>query len=214
MILLTAARMPEGLDKDTLAMTVLLLFPSPENEEYIEKLRSKTHTPSACESLFALALVYEQLRELTGCVGDTSNLILARNKMGKPYFKDSDIRFNVSHSKGYVVSAVSVGEELGVDVEASNITPERAERFAKRYFSDQEQSEILNSPELFARKWTEKEARAKFLGKSVENILSQDKTSTGPRSFDDIYLHQFSIDGHPITLCTKRDFSTISFTVQ
>ena len=214
MILLTSAKMPEGLDKNTLASAVSLMFPSPENRDFIERMREKTLESSACESLFALTLLYEQIRDLPQTHGDTKDLVFLRNPMGKPYFKDSDIRFNVSHSKGFVVCAAAVGEELGVDVEASLITPERAERLSKRYFSEEEQTEISKHPEIFARKWTEKEARAKFSGESIEKILSQDKISPFSEIKSSIRLHRYTFEEHPVTLCTKRDFSTIIYTVQ
>ena len=134
--------------------------------------------------------------------------------MGKPYFKDSEVKFNLSHSKGYVACAVSIGVELGIDIEASEISGERAKKLAKRYFSEEEQNEVLKKHEIFARKWTEKEARAKFFGESIGNILYNDKTCAKNPFFDQIVLHKFSFGDIPITLCTKRDFSTIIFTIQ
>ncbi len=213
MILLTAAKMPDGLDKNILADAVGLMFSNPENKKYIEDIRRRANGSSACESLFALALLYEKIRELP-CYIDTSELIFGRNECGKPYFKDSDVKFNISHSKGYVACAVSLGEELGVDIEAAEISRERAERLAKRYFCEEEQKEILKNHEIFTRKWTEKEAKAKFSGGSVGNILSSDKIIEEFSNLDQIILHKFSFDNTPITLCTKRDFSTIIFSVQ
>ena len=40
---------------------------------------------------------------------------------GKPYFKDSDIHFNYSHSKNYIVVAIST-TSLGVDIEERIVT--------------------------------------------------------------------------------------------
>ena len=212
MILLTASKIPEGLDKNTLATTVSLLFPSAENDDYIENIRSRSNDSSAFESLFALALLYDLVTELGIC--DTSDLKFERSEIGKPYFSDSKIKFNISHSKGYVACAASIGEELGVDIEASVLSVERVERLAKRFFPEIEQKELKNDPESFSRRWTEKEARAKFFGQSVENILSADKISPNNQYSEKIRLHSFAIGDVPITLCTKEDFSTISFTVQ
>ena len=214
MILLTSAKMPDGLDKDTLAAAVALMFPNPENEEYVEAIRSRANDVSACESLFALALLYEQIRELSSAPADSASLIFARSELGKPYFKDSEIRFNISHSHGYVASAASIGEELGVDIEASQMSAERAVRMAKRYFCYHEQQEIAKHPEIFARKWSEKEAKAKFFGESIGNILSIDQNSQNNADLESLSLHKFSFENIPITLCTKRNFSTIIFTAQ
>ena len=38
------------------------------------------------------------------------------DKFGKPYFENSDIYFNISHSGNYVVAAVSE-HEIGVDIQ-------------------------------------------------------------------------------------------------
>ena len=214
MILLTASKIPQGLDKDTLAEAVRLMFPNPENREYIDEIQSRANRDSACESLFALAMLYDGIVELPTEGADPSELVFARSKMGKPYFKASKIKFNVSHSKGYVAVALSLGEELGVDIEASEIPPERARRLAERYFSRDEIKIVEGSPKKFAQMWTEKEAKAKFLGESIGNILSIDKKSANPEEFCDISLHRFKIGEIPISLCTKRHFSTIKFTIQ
>lgn len=214
MILLTCTKMPVGLDKNTLAYTVGLLFPHPDNREYIETIRSRANPQSACESLFALALLYEQICELPCPPVNMSALIFARNEFGKPYFKDSDLRFNVSHSNGLVACALSQGEELGLDLEASEIPPARAKKLAARYFNEAEQQSVANHPEIFARLWSEKEAKAKFFGTSIGNILSDDKiTGSHPRC-PAVYFHRFSYQNIPITLCTISAYSTISFTFQ
>ena len=213
MILLSAAKMPAGLDKNALSDTVSLLFPHQDNREYIETIRQRKNDESACESLFALALLYEQIFSLPRRI-DTSKLILARSELGKPYFVNSALKFNLSHSKGYVAVACSIGEELGVDVEASDLSFDRALKMAERYFTAEEIKKVTACPKAFAKIWSEKEAKAKFRGESVGNILSEEQNSDNSDKNGNIRTHSFSIDGFPITLCTKRDFSTIIFTVQ
>ena len=213
MILLTASRMPDGLSKSILADTVSLLFPHPDNKDYIENIRERKNDRTACESLFALALLYEQLLSLP-CRIDPSALIFDRSELGKPYFKDSRVKFNISHSKGYIAVASSIDEEVGVDVEASELPYDRAIKMAERYFSIYEIKEVKNHPESFARIWSRKEAKAKFLGESVGNILSAEQNQENSDKISKIYAHSFSIGKIPITLCTKREFSTIIFTIQ
>ena len=213
MILLTASRMPDGLSKSILADTVSLLFPHPDNKDYIENIRERKNDRAACESLFALALLYEQLLSLP-CRIDPSALIFDRSELGKPYFKDSRVKFNISHSKGYIAVASSIDEEVGVDVEASELPYDRAIKMAERYLSISEIKEVKNYPESFARIWSRKEAKAKFLGESVGNILSAEQNQENSNKISEIYAHSFTIDKIPITLCTKREFSTIIFTIQ
>ena len=213
MILLTAAKMPDGLDKSILAQAVGLMFSNFQNEGYFREIKERENDFSACESLFALALLYDQICNLP-CPIDPSQLVFERGECGKPYFRDSDVKFNISHSKGYVACTVSVGEELGVDIEAAEISADRAERLAKRYFSAEERSDIEKAPESFARRWTEKEAKAKFFAQSIGNILLDGKNTTIPSDFIDFCYHRFAFGKIPITLCTKRDYSTIIFTAQ
>ena len=212
MILLTSAKMPDGLDKEVLAETVRLLFPNEKNQEYIANIEKRAEI-AATESLFALALLYELIRSLP-TKRDTSDLVFARSHMGKPYFENSDVRFNVSHSKGYVAVAVSVGEELGVDVEATNLPHDRALKMAERYFSESERQQILREEKSFADLWSEKEAKAKLFGESIGNMLSKEKKESLDEKSDDVRIHSFSIDEFPVSLCTKRNFSTIVYTVQ
>ena len=212
MILLTSAKMPDGLDKHVLASAVGLMFSNESNREYIEKIESRADIP-ATESLFALALLYEQILTLP-CPVDASSLVFERSAMGKPYFKDSDVKFNISHSHGYVSCAVSLGEELGVDIEASEIGEERATKLAQRYFGDDDFSAVSSSPENFVRIWSEKEAKAKFFGDSLTNLLEKEKKIHENPDLAEITLHKFSHGDIPVTLCTKRSFSTICYYIQ
>jgi 4'-phosphopantetheinyl transferase len=83
-----------------------------------------------------------------------------------------EFRFNVSHSHGLALFAVSLHRELGVDVE--KIRPEfTGEDIAKRYFSLAEQQELNNiSPRdravAFFLCWTRKEAYIKALGDGLQ----------------------------------------------
>ena len=212
MILLTSAKMPDGLDKHVLASAVGLMFSNESNREYIEKIESRADIP-ATESLFALALLYEQILTLP-CPVDTSSLVFERGAMGKPYFKDSDVKFNISHSHGYVACAVSLGEELGVDIEASEIGAERAAKLAQRYFGEDDFFAISTFPEKFARIWSEKEAKAKFFGDSLTNLLEKEKNICENPDLNEITTHKFSHGKIPVTLCTKRTFSTICYYTQ
>ena len=212
MILLTCAKIPDGLDKNTLASAVRLMFPHRDNEKYIEDIRGRKNGSSACESLFALAMLYERICELP-CRVVTEELIFDRNENGKPFFKGSDLKFNISHSRGFVACAASIGEEVGIDVEAAIIPAEKAEKLASRYFSKEELAAILSDHNIFTRLWCEKEAEAKFYGKSVVNILSDLKNKVDQNVERCICLHRFEFDSIPIILCTKRDFSTIIFSV-
>lgn len=79
---------------------------------------------------------------------------------GKPYVKNLDVHFNVSHSSGIVVCAVS-DKEIGIDIERiREINPRAAEKFA----SPSELEYIRNSENGFFEIWTLKEAYFKCIG--------------------------------------------------
>ena len=88
---------------------------------------------------------------------------------GKPALRDSSgIRFNTSHSGEMALYALTVGCELGVDVEQLR-TLDDPESIATRFFSPGEASELLSlNPEdrgtAFFRCWTRKEAYVKAIG--------------------------------------------------
>jgi 4'-phosphopantetheinyl transferase len=88
---------------------------------------------------------------------------------GKPALRDSSrIRFNTSHSGEMALYALTVGCELGVDVEQFRALDD-PESIASRFFSPSEASELLSlNPEergtAFFRCWTRKEAYVKAIG--------------------------------------------------
>ena len=94
-----------------------------------------------------------------------------QNKYGKPFISNegaASLYFNLSHSAGRVVLAVSRCEEIGVDIESA-IKPRRIAAIAQRYFSDKEAAALLSLPEnqqqsRFYDLWTLKEAYIKACG--------------------------------------------------
>ena len=93
-------------------------------------------------------------------------LRFAYNNWGKPELVDERLSFNLSHSGGEALLAVSRDAELGVDIE--NIRP-LTDALARHFFSAAECRELANLPEherlpAFYRCWTRKEAFVKGHG--------------------------------------------------
>jgi len=91
---------------------------------------------------------------------------------GKPAISEeqnsASLHFNLSHSAGKVVLAVSRFKDIGVDVECARKS-RRIAAIAQRYFSDTEADELLILPEdkqqsRFYDLWTLKEAYIKACG--------------------------------------------------
>lgn len=96
-------------------------------------------------------------------------IVLNTDEYGKPFILDCpDVHFNVSHTKGLIVCAVS-DRTIGVDVERLR---KYDPRIVKSYFTPSEQEYISMKAESldkgFIEIWTMKEAYLKWLGRGIE----------------------------------------------
>jgi 4'-phosphopantetheinyl transferase len=111
----------------------------------------------------------------------------AYSNYGKPGLADvkNDIRFNLTHSHGLALLAVTRGREIGVDVEHLRNMERDGEPLAERFFSPREVA-VLRSllPELrreaFFHCWTRKEAYIKAHGEGLSLPLDQFDVSLHP----------------------------------
>jgi 4'-phosphopantetheinyl transferase len=107
---------------------------------------------------------------------------------GKPYltgeFSHSRLRFNLAHSQGLALYAITQGREVGVDIEY--IRPHSAHKqIAHRFFSPWEVMALKALPshlqqEAFFNCWTRKEAYIKARGKGLSFPLNQFSVSLTP----------------------------------
>ena len=93
------------------------------------------------------------------------------NEYGKPYLKDYNIFFNISHSFDYVITAIS-NNEIGIDIEKVRQTPIKT---INQFATEKEKEYILSSKnnieERIFKIFTLKEAYFKRLGTNLNNIL-------------------------------------------
>ncbi len=87
-----------------------------------------------------------------------------------------DLRFNLSHTTGLVTCAVTVGRDIGVDVE--NVHREVTHEVPERFFSAQEVADLRalpagDQPLAFFDYWTLKEAYIKARGLGLALPLGQ-----------------------------------------
>lgn len=108
---------------------------------------------------------------------------------GKPALAwDSDkdtIRFNLSHSHGVALYAVTRGREVGIDLEYIRSDLE-VEQIAERFFSRREIATLRTLPPEVRRQafflcWTRKEAYIKARGEGLSLPLDQFEVSLIPR---------------------------------
>jgi len=111
---------------------------------------------------------------------------LAQSVRGKPVLAENltpRIDFNVAHSGQVVLIAVSLGAEVGVDVEATRPLPD-ALGLAERFFVPSEAAVLTALPEaerpaVFRRLWTRKESVLKAAGTGLEAGLATFEVSSG-----------------------------------
>lgn len=89
----------------------------------------------------------------------------------KPYLKNEDIFFNISHSGKYVLCTVD-SKETGCDIQVNTVFNER---IAKRFFAENEYRLLKNSSDkdkLFTKLWVMKESILKKEGSGISGGVS------------------------------------------
>ncbi len=118
----------------------------------------------------------------------------------KPYlsrkYANKVISFNASHSHGQALVAVSVGRNIGIDIERIRAGV-KYEKLAQRFFSEAEYTALMQCPpeqrlSAFYAIWTRKEAFVKAVGKGIAFGLSEFDVNVDP--------HQ-----PPVMLATRWD---------
>jgi 4'-phosphopantetheinyl transferase len=140
------------------------LLPEDELAE-AARLKSQTHRQRA---LLARVLARTALSRYTPREPRTWQFV--RNQYGKPFVADpaEPLAFNLSHTDGMVVCAVTAGRRVGVDVEAANRPVEHLP-LARRFFAAEEAAALERMPpdrraDGFFQFWTLKEAYMKARG--------------------------------------------------
>jgi len=100
---------------------------------------------------------------------DPASITFKHNGHGKPFLENTDLEFNVSHSRDRLLIAVAFGRAVGVDIEfrRSGI---RMDAIAERWFALEERAffqSLEKSKEAFFDIWAKKEAYVKALGQGV-----------------------------------------------
>lgn len=105
-------------------------------------------------------------------------LRFAYGSNGKPRLEGSEVYFNVAHSEGLALFAVTRAGEVGVDVERIRELPE-CEEVARSAFSPRELAKLQACPSSrrqaeFFRAWARQEAVLKALGLGLGEVKGTD----------------------------------------
>jgi 4'-phosphopantetheinyl transferase len=125
------------------------------------------------------------LRQILSQYLDLSPAQIAFNYgvQGKPEIAQSQLQFNLSHSRDRAVYAVSAKYPVGIDLEY--IHPLPAADLVNRFFSSAEQAIFHSLPvttqqAAFFHAWTQKEAYLKACGTGLSTPLDQIEVSIDP----------------------------------
>ena len=125
-----------------------------------------------------------------------------KNEYGKPAINNNGltipIRFNLSHTEGMIVLAITLEHEVGVDVEYL-LRKGKTIDIADRYFSPVETEELLSLPqgkqrERFFDLWTLKEAYIKACGMGLSIPLDHFTFQFSHDAGIDISFHPSRLD--------------------
>ncbi len=154
-----------------------------------------------------------------------NRLIFLYSKAGKPFLDQSQNRqklyFNLTHSKEFLLLAVTYGRDLGLDLEY--IRPVyQPEMIARRFFTETEQRELdlvslKDRDEIFMKFWVRREAYLKLHGLGVSSpnkkYSSSDENTAASSDFiqvfrpTDNYIAALALAGSQIPMITGYHFS-------
>lgn len=168
---------------------------------WLDRHRSMRVDRLACNSLAGLFLLMH--------AGAEGELIYDDN--GRPFFKDSAIDFNITHSDNMIFCVVSFPEggegeiRVGLDAETpARFSAIRLCPLAKRWFTENEQALFFESPiaSQFLQIWTKKESLAKMIGEGLRCMPYTDTTTAGERYGID--FADYRVENAIVTLCHPK----------
>ena len=188
----------QNTERDCRDMRQPLSLLTPELKEYIDKTKSEK---TKCERIVAYTTLHLSLQKMFSI----DNPKILKNENGKPYILDSGVYFNISHSDGVTVVAISDEGDIGTDVQ-SPVCEEKEKRLEKRFLvniktkndsfaisyllcENGELKEINLKPSTkndFLSRWTFAEANIKCKGKTFSDIstINEQSKSTLSQTVD------------------------------
>lgn len=156
------------------------------------------------------------LKETSPDSGSDTFREVLRTQKGKPYFRDSEIEFSVSHSRELWVCLMG-HSCCGVDIEFIKRT-ENAERIVDRFFCEGEKDRFKDAlledrERRFFDIWTAKEAYAKLKGVGISSGML-DLDSAAAEDEGTVFFRQIDVlKGYVCTVCAEEEGELDSITV-
>ena len=168
-----------------------------------------------CADVSAFSTSTEAVRFVLREYFRIQNASVIRNENGKPYLENTKVPlfFSVSHTKEKLFLAFS-SENVGIDAE--NLNRESNYLPILHKFPPVERKEI-QSKDDFLLHWTVKESAIKWLGGTLAKDLNKLCFCNNTLSYNglDIPVHITThfFDGHVLTICSEKDFSSVPIIV-
>lgn len=143
---------------------------------------------------------------LNKCFGLT-DFTISSDSNGKPYIKNSDLHFNLSHS-GSRALCVCGNVRIGCDIEKIKACNEKV---AERFFCKNECAVLRQSEKpsrAFTRLWTLKESVLKFTGEGISGGLDcydfSEYYKEDKFSLNGLIFNSFEEDGFSVSICSEN----------
>lgn len=129
-------------------------------------INRKANDGDKINSLLSRLLLLSEIKRRTGI--PERKIKLSLGSFGKPFLKNSELQFSLSHTRGAIVAAFGEDGELGVDIERRERRVN--ERMYARVLCAEEQVRVTSDADLI-RCWVKKEAFLKRLGVGITRDL-------------------------------------------
>lgn len=166
----------EPIESDALVKIV------PQSElELAKRYSNSVYADTFLASRFALRKILSSFLNV-----DPRSLNLAYTKTGKPYLFDSDVNFNLAHSKDVLAVAFARGVQIGVDVECMDRDVDVVKMLSMLCSPAEqiliEKIEPVRRRQLFIELWTKKEAILKASGSGLSQPMNELNLTTNDSS--------------------------------
>jgi 4'-phosphopantetheinyl transferase len=172
---------------------------------FVQKINKLVHRHDAQASLLGRIVLLYALRQLG--YGYLSLGDLRFNVYQRPYFDNTDLDFNISHSGDYVLCAIGKKSRVGIDIE--EVKPVILDDFTP-ILSPDELEEIVRHPkdklDVFYTIWTQKEALVKAEGSGLNFPMRDIRVKDGKAVLSGSvwYLHELPlVDGYKVQLAFR-----------
>lgn len=136
-----------------------------------------------------------------------SNDLIIYNEYGKPYLKNNEFFFNISHCEDYVVLVTSA-YEVGIDIQKIQKTNHLIVN--KKY--QKEEQDYVTDDEKFTRVWTLKESYLKAIGKGLYEKLESFSTIKDLKisPINNYQFYSLNLENYCLSVCYKKSVNDLN----